>query len=73
MKKLPQSELTKHVKEFMDHGDLKKAMLNIGCSRGTVYLYAKKLLDRGVLMDRRTLGNNRIYGKKKYVLPEDVD
>ena len=73
MKKLPREELTDIIKEFSERGNLKKAMEDIGCSRGTVYLYAKNLAERGILMDRRTLGNNRVYGKKKYVLPDEVE
>ena len=61
-RRLHYSEIEKIVAEFIRTGDSAKAAKDIGCTRSTVYAYAKKLTERGSLIDKRAFGNNRRYG-----------
>lgn len=54
------------VTEFMaGKRKLHEVMRTLGKSRATVYRYAKMLTRGEGIFDRRTLGNNRKYGKNK--------
>lgn len=54
------------IKKFIDGKlPLDKVIEELGKSRATIYRYAKLIGKGKELIDRRTFGNNRKYGKKK--------
>lgn len=54
------------IKRFIDGKlPIDKVIDELGKSRATIYRYAKLISKGKELIDRRTFGNNRKYGKKK--------